>query len=135
MLCVLLATSSYGEGEAGMGWLVYLAWLLAVTADYTALDPAFVKDPADSRAYLAITLGNGLQAVVVADPRAEGAFFALNVLSGDFHAPASSPGVASAMAQALAACTGGQVQSRASSESTMYQLRVNNGTLDPALKR
>ena len=53
-----------------------------------------VKSPSDNREYRAITLDNGLKAMLVSDPTAVAASAAVDVNVGAFHDPEDRPGLA-----------------------------------------
>ena len=59
----------------------------------TAQGP-IVKSPSDNRDYRAITLDNGLKAMLISDPTAVAASAAVDVHVGAFHDPEDRPGLA-----------------------------------------
>ena len=70
-----------------------LALLLAVAAA-TAHANRIERSPSDTRDYRALTLANGLEALVVSDPGADTAAAALDVNVGSANDPGSRPGLA-----------------------------------------
>ena len=59
-----------------------------------AVSPAIVKPAIDARAYRAITLPNGLHAVLISDPNADKSAASLVVHRGSFDEPLARPGLA-----------------------------------------
>ena len=71
------------------------ASLLAGAAQSVVVHPGLIaKSPSDNREYRAITLENGLKAMLVSDPTAVAASAAVDVHVGAFHDPEDRPGLA-----------------------------------------
>ena len=63
-------------------------------AGATAADVEIERSPADPRSYRAITLDNGLEALIVSDPGADQAAAALDINAGSANDPEDRPGMA-----------------------------------------
>jgi insulysin len=68
--------------------------LLAACATLPASSPAIIKSPNDHRQYQAVTLDNGLIAVLVSDPSTDKAAAALTVYRGSYDDPEGRQGLA-----------------------------------------
>ena len=68
--------------------------LLAGCVTLPGSSPSIIESPNDSRAYRAITLDNGLLALLASDPKADKAAAALTVFRGSYDDPKSRPGLA-----------------------------------------
>ena len=71
-----------------------LALLLGGTTPALGVETEIERSPADTRSYRAVTLDNGLEALVVSDPSADKAAAALDLNAGSADDPHARPGMA-----------------------------------------
>ncbi len=130
----------------------YALSLCAVTLVCAASPlPVIEKSPHDSLSYRAITLSNGLQAVLIHDPDADKAGAAVNVGIGSFHEPQDLLGGAHFLEHMLFLGNqkypkpdeyfeyikkhGGQANAFTASQETVYYFDILPDFIEPALDR
>ena len=133
--------------------VVFLATLLASCAHLDQYNHVseIQKSPNDTREYRAITLTNGLQAMLVSDPTADKAAASIDVYVGSSDDPEQLPGLAHFLEhmlflgtekypepdayQSFISAHGGQHNAYTSAEHTNYFFEVNADHLNEALDR
>ena len=136
---------------AATGLLARAALGLLLAAAVPAQGSAIERSPADTRAYRALTLANGLEALVVSDPDADTAAAVVDVNVGSANDPESRPGLAHFLEHVLFLGTekypdadeydrfitqhGGSSNARTSFARTTYFFEIDAAHLEGALDR